>query len=65
VANSTLDPASYHMSVTEILPSTITEGESLSHFAHLSHTYHLPCRRFPVHLTDIVDDGGAPWTPKR
>jgi hypothetical protein len=33
------------------------EGESLSHFAHLSHTYFLPCRRFPVRLTDIADDG--------
>ena len=41
------------------------QGESLSHFVRLSHTYHLPCRRFHVRRTDIANDGEAPRTPKR
>ena len=41
------------------------EGESLSRFARLSHTYHLPCRRFRVYRAGNEDDDGAPRAPER
>jgi hypothetical protein len=41
------------------------EGESLSHFAHLSHIYHLRRRRFRERHTGNEDDDGAPRTPRR
>src|ERR1700733_2656837 len=41
------------------------EVESLSPFTCLSHTYHIPCRRFRVRRTGNGDDDGAPGTLKR
>lgn len=58
----------------EALPFTIEEldqaglwgeGESISHVARPSHTYHPPCRCFRPRRTDIENDGGAPRTPRR